>query len=136
MFQVYSLIHIYSVYREYRAGTGDIRTLDEVRYFLYISSVTLFQLFQEILEDGSEIASARVSSIFRKSMKKSKLTNKQVPQERSVGTLPLSKICEEDTENKSANEKQRMKDKHNDDTFVVVENIVTGDEKQVRDLSK
>ena len=31
VFQVYSFINIYS---EYRGGTGDIRTVDEVRYFL------------------------------------------------------------------------------------------------------
>ena len=76
-------------------------------------------MFEEIVEDSSEIASVRVSSIFRKS----KLRNKQFPQEGSIRTLPLCKISEEDTENKSANEKQRRKDKHNDDTFVVVENI-------------
>ena len=76
-------------------------------------------MFEEIVEDSSEIASVRVSSIFRKS----KLRNKQVPQEGSIRTLPLSKISEEDTENKSANEKQRRKDKHNDGTFVAVENI-------------
>ena len=90
----------------------------------------LFHLFK----DTSDIPYARVSSIFRKSMKKTKLTNKEFIQEGSIiRTLPLSKICEEDTENKIATEKQEMKDKHNDDTPVVAVHIVMCDNKVVGD---
>ena len=70
-----------------------------------------------MFDESSEIASVRESSVGRKSMKKSVFVNRQFTHLGSRRNL--SKISEEETENKSAVEKHEVEDKvENENDFV------------------
>jgi hypothetical protein len=80
-----------------------------------------------VVEESSEIASARVSSSYRKSMKRTIFKNKQ--QTGSIKNLSLSKISEENIDDNSNSEELRLKNKVNcrHVTFVCDDEKVTSD---------
>ena len=84
-----------------------------------------------MLEESSEIASVRQSSVGRKSMKKSVLVNREFTHLGSRRNL--SKISEEETENKSAVEKHEVEYKVEDDNVCVADDKVNDDPIQSSD---
>ena len=97
-----------------------------------------FKTFKQELEESSEIASARESSVGRKSMKKPEFVNREFAHLGSRRNL--SRISEEETENKSAVEKHEVEDKVDDDNVGDKVNDVSNqssddmiDEKQIND---
>ena len=83
------------MYREYKEGRGNVTTLQPVR-FVHELQLLLYAICDQVVEDSSEIASAQVSSIYRKSMKRTKFQNKQ--QTVLIINNSLSKISEENTD--------------------------------------
>ena len=79
-----------------------------------------FKTFKQELEESSEIASARESSVGRKSMKKPEFVNREFAHLGSRRNL--SRISEEETENKSAVEKHEVEDKVDDGNVCVADN--------------
>jgi hypothetical protein len=86
-------------------------------------------MFEQVVEESSEIASARVSSVYRKSMKKTIFRNRQKSvQAGSIRNLSLSKISEEKTDNNSSSETLKLENKVNGChvTFVCDDDKVIG----------
>jgi hypothetical protein len=80
-----------------------------------------------VVENSSEIASARDSSSYRKSTKRTKFKNKQ--QSISIRNNPLSKISEENTDDNYNSESLKLENKVNGChvTFVCDDEKVTSD---------
>ena len=84
-----------------------------------------------MLDESSEIASVRESSVGRKSMKKSVFVNRQFTHLGSRRNL--SKISEEETENKSAVEKHKVEDKVDDDNVCIADDKENDDSNESSD---
>ena len=80
-------------------------------------------VFEQVVEDSSEIASARVSSSYRKSIKRTILKNKPEP----IRNHSLSKISEENTDENSDSEGLKHKENCCHVTFVCDDEKVTSD---------
>ena len=91
-----------------------------------------FKTFKQEFEESSEIASARESSVGRKSMKKSEFVNREFMHLGSRRNL--SRISEEETENKSAVEKHQVEDKVDDDNVGVAGDKANDDPNQPCDM--
>jgi hypothetical protein len=84
-----------------------------------------------VLDESSGIASVRESSVGQKSMKKSVLVNRQFTHFGSRRNL--SKISEEETENKSAVEKKEVTDNVEEGNACVADDKVNDDPNQLSD---
>ena len=84
-----------------------------------------------MLDESSEIASVRESSVGRKSMKKSVFVNRQFTHLGSRRNL--SKISEEETEHKSAVEKHEVEDKVDEGKVCDADDKVNDDPNQSSD---
>ena len=84
-----------------------------------------YDLCKQVVEDSSEIASARVSSSYRKSIKRTIFKKKPEP----IRNPSLSKISEENTDENSEGEEHRLKSNVNccHVTFVCDDEKVTSD---------
>ena len=91
-------------------GRVNVPIIIPVRYFIYYSNQDI--LLKHEIEDSSEIASARVSSSHRKSIKRRILNTKQT--EGPTKIMYLSKISEEDINDNSDDEVPEEVDKMND----------------------
>ena len=87
----------------------------------------VINICDQVVEDSSEIASARVSASHRKSMRRPIFKNKQ--QTGSIRNLSLSNISEENIDDNSNSEELRLKNKVNccHVTFVCDDEKVTSD---------